>query len=45
MLLITASGVKDTKVVSSYLEEIPESEDDMASIKKTLADVYGVHLG
>ena len=45
VLLITASGVKDTKVVSSYLEEVPESDEDMDSIKNTLADVYGVQLG
>ncbi|MBR4400086.1 MAG: pyridoxal-phosphate dependent enzyme [Synergistes sp.] len=44
VLLITASGVKDTKVVSSYLEEVPECEDDMASVRKTLEDVYGLHL-
>ena len=45
VLLITASGVKDTKVVSSYLEEVPESESDLESVKKTLEDAYGVHLG
>lgn len=45
VLLITASGVKDTKVVSSYLEEVPESESDMESVRKVLADVYGVRLG
>ena len=44
VLLITASGVKDTKVVSSYLEEVPESESDMDSVKKTLREAYGLNL-
>ena len=44
VLLITASGVKDTKVVSSYLGEVPECGSDMASVRQTLVDAYGLCL-
>ena len=43
-MLITAEGVKDTKVTASYMVEIPEIDASLESMEKVLKDVYGVKL-
>ncbi|HJC66974.1 MAG: pyridoxal-phosphate dependent enzyme [Lachnospiraceae bacterium] len=45
ILLITASGVKDTAVTASYLGEIPEVGGELSQVAKVLRDVYGVTVG
>lgn len=44
VMLITAAGVKDTKVTASYMGEIPEIDASLESMEKVLKDVYGVKL-
>ena len=44
VLLITASGVKDTAVASGFVGEIPEAEADIQQISRILREVYGVKL-
>ncbi|PNV61786.1 threonine synthase [Clostridium sp. chh4-2] len=44
VLLITASGVKDTKVTASYLPEIPESNAKMEDIYRILKDTYHLQV-
>ncbi|MGN0371814.1 MAG: pyridoxal-phosphate dependent enzyme [Enterocloster sp.] len=44
VLLITASGVKDTAVTSKYIQEIPEVSLDMADVADTLKKVYGLQI-
>ena len=42
VMLITASGVKDTAVTAGYLGEIPEAGGDIRQVAQVLKDVYGV---
>jgi threonine synthase len=44
VLLITAAGVKDTKVTASYTGEVPESETNMKDFSAVLKNYYGVDL-
>ncbi|MCQ5145979.1 threonine synthase [Enterocloster bolteae] len=44
-LLITASGVKDTEVTSSYLQESPMAGPDIESVIKVLKGYYHINLG
>lgn len=44
VMLITASGVKDTAVTSSYLPAVPESNADMEDIYGILKDVYHLQV-
>ena len=45
VLLITASGVKDTKVTSSYLPESPTAGPDVESVIRILKGYYHISLG
>ena len=45
VLLITASGVKDTAVTASYLPPVPESTAEMDDIFRILKDVYHLPVG
>ena len=40
VLLITASGVKDTAVTASYLPRVPESNGEMENVFTILKDIY-----
>lgn len=44
VLLITASGVKDTAVTASYLPKVPESNGEMENIFTILKDIYHLHV-
>lgn len=44
VMLITASGVKDTAVTGSYLPESPESTGEMDDILRILTDVYHISV-
>ncbi|EEQ57590.1 putative threonine synthase [Clostridiales bacterium 1_7_47FAA] len=44
VILITASGVKDTAVTSSYLPDIPESNAKMEDIYSILEATYHIHV-
>lgn len=44
VMLITAAGVKDTKVTASYTGEVPETTVDMESVAKVLRTKYNVEL-
>lgn len=44
VILITAAGCKDTKVTSSYVGEIPETETRMQDFQNILKNRYGVVL-
>lgn len=45
VLLITASGVKDTFVTAGYLQESPEASADMDSVIRILKEYYHINLG
>jgi len=45
VLLITASGVKDTKVTASYLPESPTAGPDVESVIEVLKGYYHISLG
>lgn len=44
VLLITASGVKDTSVTSSYLPEVPDSDSKLDSVVDILRDYYRFNI-
>ncbi|MGE7656441.1 threonine synthase [Bacillus altitudinis] len=44
VMLITASGVKDTAITSKYVGEVPECEATMEEFGKLLQNKYGVSL-
>lgn len=44
VLLITASGVKDTAVTASYTRDIPDSSTSIEEFSGLLERVYGIHL-
>ena len=44
VMLITASGVKDTKVTSSYLPEAPEIGADVKSMIQILKEYYHISV-
>lgn len=44
VMLITAAGVKDTKVTASYTGEVPETNVDMDNVANVLKTKYNVEL-
>ena len=44
VMLITASGVKDTEVTETYTGEIPEATADIQDVKRVLKETYGLNI-
>jgi len=44
VMLITASGVKDTAVTASYTGEIPEATANLSDVARVLKDAYGLAI-
>ena len=44
VMLITASGVKDTKVTSGYLPDIPETDAEETDVRRILQDTYHINI-
>lgn len=44
VILITSSGVKDTKVVTQYVGEVPECEANMEDMSRLMREAYGITL-
>lgn len=45
VMLITAAGIKDTKITATYTGEIPECEATLKDFQRVMKERYGINVG